>query len=101
MAEESATTDQLLTILVQLTARSLYPEERVREVVTGAARQVAAYNLCDGTLTQAQVAKQAGLDRGNFSRTVSRWIQAGIVFRVGDARDARLLHLYPLSAAAS
>jgi hypothetical protein len=58
--------------------------------------QMEAYNLCDGSRTQGQIAKEIGLDPGNFSRTVARWIEAGIVMKIGDARDATLLHIYPL-----
>ena len=55
-----------------------------------------AYNLCDGTKTQQEIARAAKLDTGNFSRTVGRWIEAGIVFRVESGDKDTLLHIYPI-----
>jgi hypothetical protein len=90
--------EQLLAILIRLNARSAFPEEVVRRLVATSPSQLKAYNLCDGTRAQAEVAKAAGLDQGNFSRTVTRWIEAGVLFKVGDGREARLLHLYPVTS---
>ncbi len=93
-----AETEELLRFLVQLTARHVFPEELLRQIVGTSDRQVEAYNLCDGTRTQAEIAKASKLDQGQFSRTASRWAEAGVLFRVGTGRDVKLLHLYPLSA---
>jgi hypothetical protein len=43
--------------------------------------------------------KELGLDPGNFSKTLNRWIDEGIVIRVGEKREARPLHVYPLPEA--
>jgi hypothetical protein len=59
-------------------------------------KQLRAFNMCDGAKGQAEIAKALKIDRGNFSRTVSRWIDEGIVFRLGEGRDAKLLHVYAL-----
>ena len=64
-------------------------------------KQVRAYSLCDGTRSQTDIAKALTLVAGNFSRTVSRWIDSGIVFRLGEGREAKLLHVYPLSIEAT
>lgn len=96
-------TDALLRILIALTGRAVFAEELVFEIVAGASgmgsgtKQLNAYNLCDGSHTQADVARMAKLDAGNFSRTLNRWIASGIVFRIGDGREATLLHVFPLS----
>lgn len=93
-------TEQLLQVLVQLAGRTAFSPDKLREIVAvgqSAARQVEAYNLCDGRRTQGDIAKSLRLDAGNFSRTVRRWQDQGIVFRVGD--DQQLLHLYPLTDA--
>lgn len=97
--EDGARTDDLIQILVQLTARQAVPEATVRQVVGGAARQVQAYNLCDGTRSQSEVAKLAKLDSGNFSRTVTRWAREGVLFKLGTGREAKLLHAYPVTKA--
>lgn len=59
-------------------------------------KQLIAFNLCDGTLSQGQIAKKLNLDAGNFSRTVGRWVEAGVVFRIGSEREERLRHIFPL-----
>src|SRR6478752_412848 len=89
--------EELLRVLVQLNGRLAFPEEALRQIV-GSARNVEAYNLCDGTRTQADVVKEAKLDQGQFSRTSARWIREGVLFRLGTGRDVKLLNLYPLTA---
>lgn len=97
----ATTTDQLLVAILQTVARSAFDDRKLREIVVsrGAGQsQLVAYNLCDGTRSQSEVAKAAGLDTGNFSRTVSRWIECGVMFKLGEGREAKLLHAYPVSA---
>jgi hypothetical protein len=93
-----AETEELLRFLVQLTARHVFPEEALRQIIGSSGRQVEAYNLCDGTRTQAEIVKVSKLDQGQFSRTAGRWAEAGVLFRVGTGRDVKLLHLYPISS---
>ena len=95
------TIEALMRALLSVTARQAFEMEKLREIVTGSAgaKQLRAFNLCDGTRRQAEIAKELKIDQGNFSRTVGRWIDAGVVFRLGDGRDATLLHVYPLSDA--
>jgi len=91
-------TDDLLQILIHVTGRVAIPTDELRQLVAAgrdAGRQVAAYNLCDGRHTQGDITKALKLDSGNFSRTVKRWQNSGIVFRVGD--EEQLLHVYPLT----
>jgi hypothetical protein len=94
--------EQLLIAILGVTARQAFPPDRLAELVAPKKvkgdKQVKAFNLCDGTLTQSEIAKALKLDQGNFSRTVSRWADAGIVFRLGEGREAKLLHVYPLPA---
>jgi hypothetical protein len=92
-----AETDELLRFLVQLMGRHIFPEDVLRQIIGSSERQINAYNLCDGTRTQAEIAKVAQLDQGQFSRTAGRWAEAGVLFKVGTGRDGKLLHLYPLS----
>ena len=94
-----ADTDELLRILIQLTGRQAFPPEVLREIV--GERNVETYNLCDGTRTQAEVVKGAKVDQGAFSRTSARWVQEGVLFRLGSGRDVKLWHLYPLPAGQS
>jgi hypothetical protein len=96
--------DFLLLALISLAGRAVFPPDKLLKIVYSkgsGTKQIKAFNLCDGSRTQADVVKQCKLDAGNFSRTVSRWIEEGIVFRIGEGRDAKLLHIYSLPASAS
>lgn len=88
--------EELLRILIQLNARNIFPEETLRQIVGSSARQIEAYNLCDGTRTQAEVVRMSKLDPGQFSRAATRWAGEGVLFKLGTGRDVKLLHLYPL-----
>ena|SRR5438876_9401279 len=95
----SSNNDALLRAILTLIARQTFPPERLAEIVIAkgaGAKQVKAFNLCDGSKTQGEIAKSLKLDAGNFSRTVSRWLEEGVVFRLGGGRDATLLHVYRL-----
>lgn len=89
-----------LRAILATVARQTYPPDTLARLVSpvrkAGDKQLAAYNLCDGTRSQTDIAKELKLDSGAFSRTVSRWIELGIVVRVGQNRDLRLVHLYPL-----
>ena len=87
----------LLQCLVQVIGRAAIPEEKVREIVGKGGKQIKAFNLCDGTLTQSQIAKKCSLDAGNFSRTIARWIESGIVFPLSEGHEIGLLRVYPLA----
>ena len=89
-------TDELLRILISLAGRTAFPEEILQALIGPSPKNLAAYNLCDGSRTQAEVVKAAKVDQGQFSRAASRWVELGILFKLGTGREARLLHLYQL-----
>jgi DNA-binding MarR family transcriptional regulator len=92
-------TNTLLRAILGMTARQAISVESLLQLVApkaGSEAQIEAYNKCDGNHTQGQIAKEIGLDSGNFSRTVSRWVEAGIVMKRGDSREPILLHIYPI-----
>lgn len=95
------TQDAFLRAILATVARQTFPPAKILEILGPAAgeKQHRAFNLCDGSRTQADIAKELGLDPGNFSKTLNRWIDEGIVIRVGEKRDARPLHVYPLPEA--
>jgi hypothetical protein len=92
-------TEALLRAILGTTARQVFPEARLAQIVAkgGGEKQLLAFNMCDGTKAQGDVAEAAGIDPGSFSRSVSGWIEAGVMIRLGEGRDAKLLHAYPLS----
>lgn len=87
----------LRAILATLARRAFPPSEILRIVapVSGGPKQILAYNLCDGQTPQAEIGKKAQLDKGNLSRSIARWVEAGIIVRVG--ADELPLHVYPLA----
>jgi hypothetical protein len=93
------TTDALLRGILATVGRTAFPPAALHKIVVPAAgsiKQVQAYNLCDGQTPQKDICKKLKLDAGNFSRTISRWIEAGVVIRVGP--EDLPMHLYRLSA---
>ncbi len=93
-------THALLRALLSMTARQTFQVDRLVEIVTkgGGKKQIEAFNLCDGSRSQGEVAAAVKLDTGNFSKTVGRWVEAGILFKFGEGRDTKLLHAYPIPA---
>lgn len=92
------TTEALLKGILAMVGRTAFPPEALYKLVaptSGSEKQVLAYNLCDGETPQAEISKKAKLDPGNLSRTIAKWVEAGIVIRVG--ADELPLHLYPLT----
>ncbi|TKJ41431.1 hypothetical protein CEE36_08235 [candidate division TA06 bacterium B3_TA06] len=74
-------------LMIKLLARIAYPPEKVREIVAGGKQKVVpwlkAYNLCDGKHDkQKDMAKEAGVDGGAFSRALQEWEKLGIIFQV-------------------
>lgn len=87
----------LLRALVQLSGRAIYDEETIVNIIGPKSKKLkSAYNMCDGTRTQREVTKAVGLDSGNFSRTVTRWIQKGIIFRLDYGDRITLMHVFPV-----
>lgn len=92
----------LRAILGVLARNALPPDVLASQVGVGStkAKQLQAYNLCDGSLTQGEVAKMVGLDAGNFSRTLGRWTDEGLIVRTEINGQLRPVHLYPIPASA-
>jgi hypothetical protein len=92
MAEQ----DIYLRAILATVARQTFPPLALVEMVAppgSGEKQLVAYNMCDGSRSQGEIAKSLSLDAGNFSRTISRWIDIGIIIKVGEGRP---LHVYPL-----
>lgn len=91
------TTETLLRAILATIGRQTFPPSELSKIVSptsGGKKQIEAYNLCDGQTSQAEVSKKAKLDRGNLSRSISRWTEAGVMVRVG--ADQHPMHIYPL-----
>jgi len=92
------TNESLLRAILATVARGAFPPGVIYKIVAPAAgsdRQVLAYNLCDGQTPQAEIGKKAKLYQSNLSRSIARWIEAGIVVRVG--KEQFPMHVYPLT----
>lgn len=91
------TTESLLRAILAMTARQTFSPRVLAKMVAptaGGEKQLLAYNLCDGLTPQNEIGNKAKLDKGNLSRSISRWIEAGILVRVG--ADQYPMHVYPL-----
>jgi hypothetical protein len=91
------TTDALLKGILATVGRTAFPPDELHKIVApraNSAKQVLVYNLCDGETPQAKIGKRTKLDSGNLSKTIGKWVEAGVIVRVGD--DGHPLHLYPL-----
>jgi hypothetical protein len=87
----------LLGCAIQIMGRLAIPPDKVSEIVGAKKKLIEAYNLCDGTRSQKEVVKTLRLDQGSFSATSKRWVRNGVAFWIGEGKETRLLHLYPLS----
>jgi len=70
------TTEVLLRGILSMTARIAIPPKELPDILMpkgGTEAQLEAYNMCDGTRSQSEIARALNLDTGNFSRTVARW----------------------------
>ena len=98
---ENALSDEtiLLRAILSMVARQAISVDTLREIVGAGEKQMRAFNMCDGSRSQGDIVKAMKFDQGNFSKTVARWIDAGIILRLGEGRDTKLLHIYPLPKA--
>ena len=90
--------DVYLRAMMSLIARQAFPPETLAETVSAQlnVKTLEAFNLCDGSLTQTEVAAKLHIDSGQFSRTVKRWVEDGIVIKVEQDGGNRLVHVYPV-----
>ena len=91
--------ETILRAILSTIGRQTFSPNDLRALISptgNQGKQIAAYNLCDGSRSQAEIAKKLGLDASNFSKTVSRWVELGIVFKLGTGSEQRLLHLYAI-----
>lgn len=95
------TTEELLKAILATVARSTFPPAALAKIVAptaGSEKQLMAFNMCDGQTPQAEICKKTKLLKGNLSGSITRWVEAGVMLRVGPERLP--LHVYPLSKAA-
>src|SRR5438874_10422326 len=88
----------LLKAILATVARTTFPPDVLFKIVAptaGSDKQLLAYNLCNGETSQAEIGKKATLDQGSLSRSIAKWIEAGVMVRVGS--EQLPLHVYPLS----
>lgn len=74
-------------LMIKLLGRIAFPPEKVREIVAGGRQKVIpwlkAYNLCDGEHNQQKdMAKEADVNAGDFSRALKEWEKLGIIYQV-------------------
>jgi DNA-binding MarR family transcriptional regulator len=87
-----------LRAILATVARQTFPTAEVIKIIgkNAGEKQFRAFNLCDGTRTQGEIAKELSLDSGNFSRTLGRWVDEGIAVRIAKGQEIRPVHVYPI-----
>lgn len=95
--KSASSTDEMLMVLIAMAGRVAFPPSHLREIVSpsGSPKYVNAYNLCDGSRTIADVARLTGLDKSNLGKAVTRWVDVGIMYKVGE--DSNPMRIYRLS----
>lgn len=93
-----STDEVYLKAILATVARQTFPPGELADLVAprSGSKQLAAYNLCDGQHSQAQIAAKLGMDKSDLSKSISRWVDLGIVIKVGEGGDLRPVHVYPL-----
>ena len=91
--------ESYLRAILATVARQTFPPALLVELVGRGEKQLRAFNLCDGTRTQGEIATELKLDASNFSKSLGRWIDAGVAIRIGEGRDVRPIHVYPIPEA--
>lgn len=97
---EQGNEERLLRAILATVARQTFPPSELVAMVAprkGMLKQIQAFNMCDGTNTQSQIAKITKLDSGNLSKSIKRWIDLGIVVRVVEDKVEKPIHVYPIS----
>lgn len=94
-----STQETYLRAILATVARQTFPQDVLAGYVLkgGGPKQFRAFNLCDGTRTLGEIAKELGLDSSNFSKSITRWTELGIIVRVMDGQRIIPVHVYPLS----
>jgi hypothetical protein len=101
MEDAVTTSDELLKAILATVARRTFPPAALAKIVTptvSSERQLTAYNMCDGETPQAEICKKTRIMKGNLSGLITRWVEAGVMVRIGPERLP--LHIYPLSKSA-
>lgn len=90
--------ESLLRAIFMTVGRSAFSPKDVYRAITphgGSEKKLIAYNLCDGRTPQAAICTKAKITKSQLSESITSWVAAGIVVRVGV--DQLPLHIYPLS----
>lgn len=88
----------LRAILATVARQTFSPSDILSHVAPRAdsGKYIAAFNLCDGTRSIAQIASESGVDKSNLRKSINRWVDAGIVIRIEDGQEVRPVHVYPI-----
>jgi DNA-binding MarR family transcriptional regulator len=92
------THESLLRAILATVARKTFSPAELYKIVAPTSRsekQIAAYKLCDGNTSQAEISRKSKVDRSDLSKMINRWVNAGIVVRLG--QDEYPLHVYPFT----
>lgn len=88
-----------LKAMMSLIARQTFSSERLAQIVSPNLHKktLEAFNLCDGSRTQSEIAAYLKIDPAQFSKTVKRWVDEGAAIRVTQQGAVRPVHVYPIA----
>ena len=96
----SSNEEGLLRAILATVARQTFSPEMIQKIVApqaNSSKWLQVYNLCNGLMTQAEIAKKVKVDPADLSKKIKKWIEAGIVVRLADGEIERPVHVYPLA----
>jgi len=90
----------LLETMTSLLGRLVFPEEKLRGIVTWKKRKpeayVKAFNLCDGEYTVTQIADEIGVKQPTLSPILTEWKELDIIYEVTKSGGKFYKRLYRL-----
>ena len=97
----SRSTNSILGVIIALLGRSIFPEEKIKTIVTRSKRTPEAYllgyNACDGRNTVTEIAKVIGVSQPTVTPILKEWENQGIIYEIESLRGKSYMKLYNLS----
>jgi len=90
--------------IISLLGRMIFPEEKLIEIIQKNSKKpkeiLKAYNLCDGKLSQSEIAKRSGVAGTSLGQAILKWKKNGIIL-VEDSQkkgeEIKPMRLYEVS----
>ena len=91
-------------IIISLLGRIVFPQEKLISIIQKNSKKpkeiVKAYNLCNGELTIAEIAKKSGIAAQGLGQTILKWERLGIIIVEGShgkGSEVKPMNLYEIN----